>query len=73
MLHNLYPETGFGWKGQHQLKTYSEIVAFEKNKVIDEKELQRNELKDQVILVVTMLLFMFGAGGLALLGFWLVK
>ncbi|WP_145993345.1 helix-turn-helix transcriptional regulator [Secundilactobacillus pentosiphilus] len=61
------------WKGQHQLKTYSEIVAFEKNKVIDENERHRNELKDQITLVVTMLLFMIGAGGLALLGFWLVK
>lgn len=61
------------WKGQHQLKTYSEIVAFEKNKVIDENERHRNELKDQVVLVVTMLLFMIGAVGLALLGFWLVK
>ncbi|GAW99615.1 Cro/CI family transcriptional regulator [Secundilactobacillus mixtipabuli] len=61
------------WKGQHQLKTYSEIVAFEKNKVIDENERHHNELKDQVTLVVTMLLFMIGAGGLALLGFWLVK
>ncbi|GAX07893.1 Cro/CI family transcriptional regulator [Secundilactobacillus silagincola] len=61
------------WKGQHQLKTYSEIVAFEKNKVIDENERLRNTIKDQVVLVVTMLLFMIGAGGLALLGFWLVK
>lgn len=61
------------WKGQHQLKTYSEIVAFEKNKVIDENERQRNAIKDQVIFVVTMLLFMIGAGGLDLLGFWLVK
>lgn len=61
------------WKGQHQLKTYSEIVAFEKNKVIDENERQRNAIKDQVVFVVTMLLFMIGAGGLALLGFWLVK
>lgn len=61
------------WKGQHQLKTYSDIVAFEKNKVLDENEQQRHVFRDQVVLVITMLLFIIGACGLALLGFWLVK
>lgn len=61
------------WKARHQLQTYSEIVAYQKQQILSDEEKRQNWIKDRLVFVVTMGLFILGAIGLTLLGFWLVK
>lgn len=61
------------WKAHHLLRTYSEIVAFQKQQSLTDDEKRQNWVKDHLVFMATMSLFILGAVGLALLGFWLVK
>lgn len=61
------------WKARHQLRTYSEIVAYQKQQILSDEEKRQNWIKDRLVFVATMSLFILGAIGLTLLGFWLVK
>ncbi|GAA3623076.1 helix-turn-helix transcriptional regulator [Secundilactobacillus similis DSM 23365 = JCM 2765] len=61
------------WKARHQLQTYSEIVAFQKQQTLTDDEKRQNWIKDRLVFVAAMSLFLLGGIGLTLLGFWLVK
>ncbi|WP_461244724.1 helix-turn-helix transcriptional regulator [Secundilactobacillus muriivasis] len=61
------------WKARHQLRTYSEIVAFQKQQTLTDDEKRQNWIKDRLVFVATMSLFILGGIGLTLLGFWLVQ
>lgn len=59
------------WKARHQLKTYSDILAFRDQQSLDDSDRKRLKTKDRITVGLTMLGFTFGAVGLALIGFWL--
>ena len=61
------------WKARHQLRTYSEIVAFQKQQTLTDGEKRQNWIKDRLVFWATMSLFIFGGIGLTLFGFWLAQ